>query len=384
MRVLYFDCFSGISGDMCLGALVDAGVKFSALKREVSKLGLTGYTLSAKRVWRCGIGATSVSVKLKGRQHARKWADIEGIISGSALGETVKARSLACFELLFKAEGKVHGAPPKDIHLHELGATDALVDITGTMAAVELLGVDQVYCSAINVGAGTVKAAHGVLPVPAPATELVLRGMPIYSSGPAYEMTTPTGAAIAATLSRRFGPMPAMSVTASGYGAGGRDPQGHPNVLRVMLGEPAAQADDVWVIEANIDDMNPQVYAYASERLFEAGALDVWMTPVMMKKARPATVLSVLCDEAAKPRVIETLFRQTTTIGVRHHKAARTVLERKITKAKTPWGVVRVKVSSYHGKVMRATPEYEDCANLAREFNVPLLEVIEAARGRAS
>ena len=383
MKALYFDCFSGISGDMCLGAIADAGGGLAPIKREIGKLGLTGYSISARRAARAGIDALSVSVRLKGKEPARGWAEIKSIITRSALSDAVKERSLACFRRLFETEAKIHGSSPDEVHLHELGATDALVDIVGTMAAIELLGVERVYASAINVGSGVVRAAHGMLPVPAPATAELLKGIPVYASGPAFELTTPTGAAIVATLCSGFGQMPAISIGSIGYGAGGRDIEGYPNALRAIVGEVPAEtsADDgVVVIEATIDDMSPQVYEYAIERLLAEGALDVWLAPVIMKKSRPGVVLTVLCTDETRPAVIETLFRETTTIGVRHHRAGRTVLDRRIEDAATPWGKVRIKVSSMGEKVVQRTPEYEDCAALARKSGVPLLDVIEAAK----
>ena len=383
MKALYFDCFSGISGDMCLGALADAGAGLGPIKRELGKIALKGYSISSRRVARAGIDALSVRVSLKAKEPSRKWDDIKSIITRSALPDVVKERSLKCFRRLFEAEAKVHGSSADEVHLHELGATDALVDIVGTMVAVELLGVRRVYASAINVGSGTVRAAHGVLPVPAPATAELLKGIPVFSSGPAFELTTPTGAAIISTLSSGFGPMPPIAINSIGYGAGGRDIEGHPNALRVMVGEMAGDivADEaVMVVEATIDDMSPQVYEYAIERLLAAGALDAWLTPVIMKKSRPGVVLTVLCAGEAQPDVIETLFRETTTIGVRHYRAGRTVLGREIGEASTPWGKVRVKVSSLGEEVVQRTPEYEDCAALARDAGVPVLDVIDAAR----
>ncbi len=385
MKALYFDCFSGISGDMCLGALADAGGGLAPIKRELVKLGIAGYSIGSRRVSRSGIDALSVRVGLKGKEPARRWAGIRSIITRSGLSSAVKERSLACFRRLFEAEAKVHGGQYDDVHLHELGATDALVDIVGTMVAIELLAVERVYASAINVGSGTVRAAHGVLPVPAPATAEVLKekNIPVYSCGPAFELTTPTGAAIVATVSSGFGQMPAMAIGSIGYGAGGRDTEGHPNVLRAMVGEVSAVTstdDSVTVVEATIDDMSPQVYGYAIERLLAAGALDAWLAPVIMKKSRPGVVLTVLCTEEARPAVIETLFKETTTIGVRHHRAGRTVLDRRIEEAATPWGKVRVKVSSMGAEVVQRTPEYEDCAALARNSGIPLLDVIEAAK----
>lgn len=388
MKVLYLDCFSGISGDMCLGAMVGAGVGFGALKREIAKLGLGGYSISSRRVQRAGIESVKITVRLTAQEPARGWREINGIIARAELSDRVKERSLDCFRRLFEAEARVHGGKPELVHLHELGATDALIDIVGTMISMELLGVDKVFSSAINLGSGTVKAMHGVLPVPAPATLELLKGVPVYSSGPALELATPTGAAIAATLSEGFGPMPLMSVGAVGIGAGGHDPEGHANVLRVIIGEGmgvAAREDEgIWVVEASIDDMNPQVYEYVIGRLLETGALDVALAPVIMKKSRPGVIVKALCPANARTSVIETLFRETTTIGVRHYPVQRTVLDRKFEDAQTPWGKVRVKVSSLRAEVVRATPEYEDCVRLAKSSGVALLDVMDAARASFS
>lgn len=386
VKIAYFDCFSGISGDMCLGALVAAGVHLETLAGELKKIPLRGYTLSAGEVKRAGLAATKVTVQLD-RHHAgeRRWGDIQKLIRESSLSPSVKKKGLAVFRSVFEAESKVHGEPVDEIHLHELGAVDCIVDILGTLIGLELLGIGQVYASAINLGSGTIRTAHGILPVPAPATAELLKGVPVYASGDAFEKTTPTGAALITFLAKGFGAMPAFIPETTGLGAGGKDPASAPNVLRLMIGEPVrrAQPESVMVIETNIDDMNPQLCAYVSERLFDAGALDVFLTQIIMKKMRPAVKLSVLCSGERLAEMTDIILRETTSIGVRYHETSRTILERASAKVETGYGKVSVKISGAGTGHMTITPEYEDCRELALKKKVPLSEVIEAARAAA-
>lgn len=383
VKIAYFDCFSGISGDMCLGALVDAGVPLAALAQELKKIPVQGYTLTSRRVKRSGISATKVDVLIdKKYTGERKWQDIQKLVRESSLAPSIKKKGLTVFRSLFEAEAKVHGEPVNKIHLHELGAVDCLIDVFGTLIGLEMLGINEVYASAINLGSGTIYTSHGTLPVPAPATAELLRGVPVYSAGDPFEKTTPTGAALITSLAKGYGDMPVFIPEKTGMGAGGKDPAATPNVLRVLIGETiCSTADDsVMVIETNIDDMNPQIYEYISERLFDAGALDVFLTQIMMKKMRPAVKLSVLCARKKMKKIIDIILAETTSIGVRYHETSRIKLERRIERVETGHGKVRVKISCTGKRAMTVTPEYEDCKELALKKGIPLSEIIEAAK----
>jgi len=383
MTFAYFDCFSGISGDMTLGALVDAGVSIDDLRAELAKLNLPGYELTAEMVKRSGIAATKVRVLLDGKQQpSRRLSDIRNIIEASALPLSVQQKGLAIFSRLARAEAKVHGTTPDKVHFHELGAVDALVDIVGSVVGLELLGVTGVAASAVNVGSGTVQTSHGLLPIPAPATAELLSGIPFYQSSTLFELTTPTGAAIISTLGMSFGPLQEMKVDRIAYGAGDQDFPGRPNVLRLMIGERAAayEEDVSIVIETNIDDLNPQVYDYLIGKLMEQGAQDAYLTPIIMKKGRPAVLLSVLADTAKTDVLVDTIFRETTSIGVRIRDTGRKKLDREIREIETVFGRVRIKVSRRGNEVLSATPEYEDCRKIAEMKNVALKTVIEAAK----
>jgi len=389
MKIAYFDCFSGISGDMCLGALVDAGLPLKDLERGLKKLKLKGYTLSEKKVLRTGIAATKVDVLLKAesreqRAKSRKWGDIQKIIKDSTLSESIKKQGLQTFKNLFEAEAKVHAKTIKTTHLHELGCADCLVDIFGTLIGLSYLGVEKVYASSLNLGSGSTKTSHGIFPVPAPATAELLKRIPCYSSGPAFEMTTPTGAVLLKTLSSGFGSMPLFSSEIIGIGAGNKDTVERPNILRIMIGEAAGTIQDetITVIETNIDDMNPQVYEYVMDRLFDSGALDVFLTQVIMKKSRPGVLLTVLCRTEMKNELAAIILRKTTTIGLRFYEAGRVVMARQLRQVRTQYGTIRVKESRY-GNLVRVTPEYEDCRKAAEEHGVPLLKVIEETRRTA-
>jgi len=371
---------------MCLGALVDAGVPLRRIEKGLRGLPLRGYRIEAREVKRAGITATKVDVIVTNRSgavHACKtWKDIEGIVKTSALPERIKQKGLRIFRRLFEAEGKVHGEPPDRTHLHELGAVDCIVDIFGALIGFDHLEVDRVYSSAVNLGSGSVKTGHGRLPVPAPATVEILRDMPVYFSGIPYELTTPTGAVILKEIADGFDDIPSMKIRNTGYGAGQRDIKGFPNTLRIILGDDVSKHDPsdspgVLVIETNIDDMNPQLYEYVMERLFKAGALDVYLTPVIMKKGRPGVVLTVLCPEGRKADIIGILFRETTTIGVRFYESSRIILNREIREMETRFGKVKVKLSRMDDGAVRFSPEYEDCKRIAKRFKMPLREVIE-------
>ena len=387
MTIAYFDCFSGISGDMTLGALVDAGLPIEVLRSELAKLNLPGYTLSSEKVIRSGLSATKVHVVLDEKeQPARHLADISRIINGSTLSPVAKQKSMAIFQRLAEVEAKVHGTTPDKVHFHEVGAVDAMVDIVGSVIGLEQLGITEIIGSPLNVGSGTVHTSHGKLPVPAPATAELLKGTPLYSSSITMELTTPTGAAIISTLAASFGPLPQMTMGRIAYGAGNKDIPGQPNVLRLMIGEPvsAYEEDTSIVIESNIDDMNPQVYGHLIDTLMARGAHDAYLTPIIMKKGRPAILLSVLTDKAKSTEMLDTIFRETTSIGVRIQEVGRKKLSREVREIETPYGKVRFKISKMGDEVLTFTPEYEDCKKIADEKQVPLKTVMDEAKARAT
>lgn len=382
MKIAYFDCFSGISGDMCLGALVDAGASLREIEHKLSALPIKGYKLESKKVKRASIAATQVNVVvLNQASETRKWKDVEKMIRVSSLPERTKQKGLRIFRQLFVAEGKVHGEICHKAHLHELSAVDCIVDIIGTLIALELLGVERVFSSAVNLGSGSVMTAHGRLPVPAPATAELMKGIPVYSSDVPFELTTPTGAAILSGVTERFVPLPLVKIEKTGHGAGQKDLLGTPNILRIFLGEemfPKSSKDlnRITVVETNIDDMNPQVYEYVMKRLFDSGALDVTLTQVIMKKGRPGIVLTALCHEERRADIVDIIFRETTTIGVRFYEAQRTALKREIGQINTEFGKVRVKRSSMPDGTLKLSPEYEDCKRTARDKGKSLLETL--------
>ena len=384
MKLAYFDCFSGISGDMTLGALLDAGCDLEHLRTALHGLQVPGWELSAEKVWKNGISATHVQVKTDDQQKHRSLSAILGILKNSQLAPEVRDRAAAIFQKLGEAEARVHDVPIEKIHFHEVGAVDAIVDIVGACVGFYAFGIERFACSPLNIGGGTVKMAHGTLPVPAPATTNLLTGKPTYSNGVQRELVTPTGAAIVATICDSFGPQPAMSVSAVGYGAGTTELEGQPNVLRIMIGEAAEKVvpgfdQEIVVIEANLDDMNPQIYGYFLEKALAAGALDVFTTPVQMKKNRPGTLLTVLCQPEDENALMSLIFAETTTFGVRSYRARRRTLPRESVKVKTSFGEVRIKLSRVNGRILHVAPEYDDCRRLAVEKNVPLQQVINEA-----
>ena len=384
MKHAYFDCFSGISGDMTLGALLDAGVPVDQLRAELHGLNLPGWELSAEKVWKNGMAATHAKVFAQDTTTHRSLSTILEIIEKSNLASGVKDRAAAIFRKLGEAEAAVHDVPLEKIHFHEVGAVDAIIDIVGACIGFSALGIESFACSALNVGGGTAKMAHGVLPVPAPATARLLLDKPTYSNGVQQELVTPTGAAIVATLCSHFGPQPPMSVSTIGYGAGIADLEGQPNVLRLMVGEAveqraAAESETIRVLEANLDDMNPQIYGYFLEKALAAGALDVFSTPVQMKKNRPGMLVTVLCKPEDEPKFHDMLFAETTTLGVRTYTAERRVLARQWDKVRTSFGEVRIKVARLNGHIQQASPEFEDCRKLAEAKNVPLQRVMDEA-----
>jgi hypothetical protein len=384
MKLAYFDCFSGISGDMLLGALLDAGVPLPDLQTQLQALDLPGWELTSEKVWKNGMAATYAKVRAKDTTTHRSLSTILSIIEKSSLPAQVKAQASAVFKKLGEAESSVHDVPLEKIHFHEVGAIDAIIDITGACIGFASLGIERFACSPLNVGGGTANMAHGVLPVPAPATARLLIGKPSYSNGVQKELVTPTGAAIVATLCETFGPQPPMSVAAIGYGAGTADLEGQPNVLRLMVGESAEKSasstdETIHVLEANLDDMNPQIYGYFLEKALAAGALDVFATAVQMKKNRPGMLVTVLCKSQDADKLTKLLFEETTTLGVRSHTASRRILPRESVSVSTQFGDVRVKVARVNGRIQHAAPEFDDCRKLAEEKNVPLHRVISEA-----
>jgi len=433
MRIAYLDCFSGISGDMFLGALVDAGVSPKLFEDAVTALDI-GARLEISRVVRSGIAATKVDVYWHGekdlprevvweqqgghdhphghellhehhqadaQQHERLQpqsragvpaphehghrglTEIRGIVARAAISDPAKTTAIRVFEALGAAEAEIHDTFVENVHFHEVGAVDAMVDIVCAAVGADGLGVEEWVCSPLNVGGGTVQCAHGTFPVPAPATLKLLAGAPVYSSGAQVELVTPTGAAIVKTLATRFASFPAMKVEKSGYGAGSRDFPDHPNVLRLTIGDAAGAAttlaDRVMVLEANLDDLSPQVLAYAMEQLLTAGALDVFSTPVQMKKGRAGALLTVLCKCEDADQLTKIVFAETTTLGVRRRDEQRQVLARRWESVQTNWGPVRIKIATMNGNISNYAPEYEDCRVLAESHHVPLKTVIEDA-----
>jgi len=389
MRQAYLDGSSGISGDMFLGALLDAGFEAKRLLDELKKLSLGFYKLKRTRAARGGIVGTRLEVEISGDQPPRKLADIEAMLTPAGLSDGVKERALKVFRRLAEAEGKIHGKAARDIHFHEVGAVDAIIDIVGSCVGMEALEISELICSPLNVGGGHVEAVHGSLPVPAPATAELLQGIPIYSSGVEGELVTPTGAAIATTLATSYGPLPAFKIERIGYGAGAKDFPKHPNVARLFIGqkleavkaEAGKPGDElVSILEANLDDMSPQLYGYLVDQALAAGALDVTCSSVQMKKNRPGLQITVLGPPEKADALAQLLFEQTTTLGLRIHEARRKVLEREHVEVETAYGKVRMKVAKREGKVLNAAPEYDDCQRLAAEKGVPLKEVILAAQ----
>ncbi|HLI86529.1 MAG TPA: nickel pincer cofactor biosynthesis protein LarC [Bryobacteraceae bacterium] len=372
----YLDAFSGIAGDMLVGALADAGAERDAIAAAVHSLH-AGAAVSFEKVKRAGIAATKYRVAVQQTHGHRHLSHILEMIAKASLSERARSTAQAVFRKLGEAEAEVHNVPIEKVHFHEVGAVDSIADIVGACVAFDLLGIESVVCSPINVGSGTLEAEHGTLPVPAPATARLLANVPIYSQGPAVELATPTGAAVAATFSERFGALPPMKISRIGYGAGDRDFPQQANVLRVLLGEPtnAPEAATVSVLEANIDDSNPQVLAYAAERLFAAGALDVTLQPLIMKKGRPGHLLRVIATPQDREALAQIVFAETSTLGLRFYQAERRVQQRSFAEVETPYGAVRIKVSCEGG----FAPEYEDCRQRALETGVPLREILAAA-----
>ncbi len=376
MRICYLDAFAGISGDMTVGALIDAGAGAGDLTAALDSLG-SGAAFRIEKTKRKGIAASKFHVDHADTKKHRHLPHILAMIDGSAMPARAKQRASAIFQRLGEAEARVHGMPIEKVHFHEVGAVDSIADICGACVALDLLGVGEVVSSPVNVGSGTVKTEHGVLPVPAPATAALLKDKPIYARGPAMELTTPTGAAILAALATEMGPMPALAISSIGYGAGDRDFPEHANILRATIGRrsmKAPEATTVAVIEANIDDSTPEVLGYALERLMAAGALDASLEPIYMKKNRPGSLLRVVARPEDREPLAALILAETSTLGVRMYDAQRRVQTREIVEVSTPHGRVRMKVSP-----AGYAPEYEDCRRLALESGVPLQQIIASA-----
>jgi uncharacterized protein (TIGR00299 family) protein len=372
-RVLYLDCVSGIAGDMLLGALLDAGADIDAVRSGLERLGIDGFTLKTERVARHGIAATHATVRGAAGQPHRHWASIREQIDGAGLPERPRARAQEAFRRLAHAEGRIHGVDPEAVHFHEVGEVDAIGEICGVALALESLDVDRVVCSPLPVGGGLVDAAHGRLPLPAPATLALLEGAPLYGVELEMELVTPTGAALVASLADAFGPLPPMTLAGVGYGAGTRDLAQRPNVVRAILGvEAGAHARAVSLIEANLDDLVPELAPDAAAACFAAGALDVWTAPAQMKKGRPGFILSALARPGDETAVAEAMLRETSTLGVRIAHLDRIELERESRTVEVEGEPVRVKVGRLHGRVVNLAPEHADCERAARIVGAPV------------
>jgi uncharacterized protein (TIGR00299 family) protein len=384
MRTLYFDCFSGASGDMILGALVGVGVDARLLTEALSLLGVSGYEINFETVDRSGISATRAHVHTAHEHAHRHLGDILKIIYESRLSDGVKDRAARIFSRLAEAEARIHNVAVEQIHFHEVGALDAIIDVVGACIGFELLGVERFACSELHVGSGMVEMAHGRFPVPPPAVAELLKDAPVYSTDIKGELVTPTGAAIISTVCREFGALPKMRLERTGYGAGKREYQNFPNVLRLMLGDDAeveASTDErLIVVETNIDDMSPQVYGFVLDEALRRGALDCYFTPVQMKKNRPGTLVSILCRPAERDAMCELLLTETTTLGVRFYEVQRRALERETIKVETEFGTIDVKVARLNGRIVKEMPEYEQCRAAAQKANVPLQAVERAVR----
>jgi len=383
MKTLYFDCFAGASGDMILGAMIAAGVDPDYLRTELATLPVTGFDINFETVNRSGLSATYARVETAPEHKHRHLSDIIQIIEGSRLSDAVKQRAVQIFTRLAEAEARVHNQPIDHVHFHEVGALDAIVDVVGAAICFDALKIDRFICSPLHVGSGMVKMAHGQFPIPPPAVAELLKGVPFYATDIKGELLTPTGAAIITSVCSEYGPIPQMTTEATGYGAGTREYENFPNVLRVLIGEAedTGPTDErLWMLETNLDDASPQIIGHVMDRVLELGALDCFLTPVQMKKNRPGVLLSVLCGREEKSAVMKLLFMETTTLGVRSYEVSRRALERSVVRVETQYGPIDVKVAHLDGRVVNEMPEFEQCRTAATKANVPLKVVEEAAR----
>jgi pyridinium-3,5-bisthiocarboxylic acid mononucleotide nickel chelatase len=388
IRAAYFDCYSGISGDMILGAMFDLGVAPDKVRKALSSINLSGYKLKTSRVKRGLIAGTKAQVQISkpklSHQSARKYSDIKKLLADSDLTSVVKKNSLEIFKRIAKVEALIHKTTMEKIHFHEVGAVDSIIDIVGGVVAIESLKLDKIFSSNLNVGEGFVQCAHGSLPVPAPATLKLLKGIPIFSNGIQKELTTPTGAAMIGFYAEKFCSLPVMQIIDDGYGAGDHIIPEMPNMLRVVLGEISQGfEDDIVIIESNIDDMNPEFYENVMDLLFKAGALDVFITPIIMKKSRPANKLTVLSKGKDRKAVIDIVFHSTSSFGVRYYPVDRVVLDREIKNVKTPYGIVKVKIGKLDGKTIQVSPEYEDCRKISIKKNTAVKIIYDIAKSLA-
>lgn len=388
MRIAYFDCFSGISGDMFVGALLDAGLKIEILEKELNKLNLFGYQLEVNKVLKKGISASQFKVKIQGKGVERRFKDILNILEESKLDEEIKNEVKKIFFKIAEAESKIHQEDIEKIHFHEIGGLDSIIDISSAVIGIKALEIKEIYSSPLPLGKGFVKCAHGILPLPAPATLELLKNIPTYSGGMESEMVTPTGAAIISTLTKDFGERPLMKIEKIGYGAGERE-FSIPNLLRVSIGEKILSDrdlmdgyvhDEALLIETNIDDMNPEFYDYIMDKLFSQGALDVFLTPIQMKKNRPAHMLSIIVYEQNLKEILEVLFSESTTLGIRIKEVKRLKLTQQNFIAETKYGKIKVKVGIFKEDIKTIAPEYQDCQKIAQQYQVPLKEIYEEAK----
>ncbi|MBF0458686.1 MAG: nickel pincer cofactor biosynthesis protein LarC [Nitrospirae bacterium] len=402
LKTAYIQCASGVSGDMLVGALLDAGVSLEYLREKLflllnhkaggGHLRLDSFDITSETVSKNGFSAIKFDVKTAESHEHRSWHDIMEIINGTEFDDDIKTKGLRIFRRIFEAESRAHGQSLELTHLHELGGVDCLVDVFGFLFGIKYLGIAKIVISPINVGGGSVKTAHGTLPVPAPATAHLLRGIPVYSSGVDFELTTPTGAAIMKEMANGFGAFPEMAVTTIGTGAGSRDIADAPNILRVFIGAaagPSSQGKGTQdaafaVIETNIDDMSPQLYGAVMDKLFQFGALDVYITPVIMKKCRPAALLTVIAEEDRIEQLSEIIFEETTTIGLRYYRVQREMLQREVSAVNTRYGEIRIKTARRNGIVLNVSAEYEDCKKAADVFSVPVKKVVDEALRQAN
>jgi pyridinium-3,5-bisthiocarboxylic acid mononucleotide nickel chelatase len=386
MKTAYLDAFSGLSGDMLVGAILDCGADFAEFERAIKSLQIAGYRLSTRRKTLSGISALKFDVAVTEPQPERHFGEIRALIEKSQIAASIKHRAISIFEVLAQAEAKIHNTTPDHVHFHEVGAVDSIIDIVGTAWGLEQIGVDDVLVSPLPMGTGFARSQHGVIPVPAPATAELLAGFPLKIGDGAFEMVTPTGAAVVRALARAATIPFQFEVEKIGYGAGSRELEDRPNVLRLMLGREHAALDHDEMIEisANIDDLSPQIYDHVMNRLFDAGARDVTLTPTMMKKSRPAVTLGVIAEAANRDAIAEIIFAETSTIGMRFHTVERLKLHREIHEVETRWGKIRVKLSGAHGREPATiSPEYDDCRRIAAEHKVPLRVVMDEARDAA-
>ena len=391
MKIAYFDCFSGASGDMILGALIDAGFNQEELSEELKKLGINNYDLSSKKVLRSAITGTKFDVSINestinDEHHKRRTLkDISRLINESTLSESVKRDSIRIFENLANAEAKVHNTLPEDVHFHEVGAIDSIIDIVGAVIAFEELKIENIYYSPIRTGTGFVKCQHGQFPIPAPATIELLKGHHVIGTNIQHELTTPTGAAILTTLGVNVEMCPEITLLKIGYGAGSHEITQIPNLLRVMIGETitVSEQDEIWMVETNIDDMPGEHFGYLLEKTLEAGALDGYITPVQMKKSRPGTLISIIVDDTHLSKVERIMFEQSTTFGIRKYRASRKKLHRKLVDVETEFGTIKVKIGMLNGSIKNITPEHEDCRKIAEERGVPLKRIYNTAMNAA-